>query len=604
MFGFFIAIYGGLAWPFVGPLFALIVGLYTFTYLAGNVHFGTLHPRGAVAVSSVAKYWVAVVASFRGQPKTEGELKRYPIAKRAFNLRQYLDEKTNSNVFVCGASGSGKSRLVNYLLQLYDDEVKDIFSFKPRDEYLDIGIPIVDMSAHLPDAFTHADDFVAAFLVTYSMTAQGITAASLSSLLHDLAKKSKSWPQFSRNLDDKMKEAAAKRNEIQRNALTFIDDNTKPLVSSESSTFKIPLDKSLVFDFSKLGENAKTFYAELVLRNLWRELTSEESTTKRIICVDEAHRLLGSFEKFHSIFVELAREVRAFGSLWTSSQNYGDIPDELAAQFQTTFIFTATKKDDLDALKAIDEKLSFAVTNMPEHLFTDARYKFIHDVVPELTLFWTPRKFERVYFDVETKTETSGKSGEQVPPDGEKVSKNADWPGFVLAELEQQPRYTLELARLAMAKFKVEKNEAKLRVSTAFETLKNEGRVAAMQYEQNGKTAILYYLVSAEMSQLHHYMTAQVSEILNSAGVKNKVISQEGHVSTADVAAKDFVVEIETGLGHDRGPLVQRINAADKRVYIVVPNSHVARKYKDFTSKKTSIMTLDEFRKSMLKVVE
>ncbi len=411
MIGFIFGMQSGFISGFYG--FVMLTGAFMITlpiafWLLAMASALRLNKRrtGVLAISAVAEYQIGMGSE--RMRRYETRIIRTPTWRPLnMDLKEYLDQKANHNVFVCGASGSGKSRLMNYLLQLYDDE-KYIFSFKPRDEYLDVGIEIVDMSKHLPNAFTNPDDFVAAFLITYSMSDTGITAASLSSLLTELAKGSRNWNDFEFNVNRRMASGAGS---IKRNALTFIADSAKQL-KSDLSGFELPEGKSLVFDFSKLNENAKTFYAELILRNLFRGLTTADESKKSIICVDEAHRLLGSLDRHHSIFFELAREIRTFGSLWTSSQNYTDLPASLVSQFQTAFFFAATAESDLSAFAAIDQKVAYAAVDMPKHCFSDARYPGVHDVVPELILDWEPKLHGRRDFECTDKPAAASGSGD------------------------------------------------------------------------------------------------------------------------------------------------------------------------------------------------
>lgn len=123
------------------------------------------------------------------------------------------------------------------------------------------------------------------------------------------------------------------------------------------------------------------------------------------MCVDEAHRLLRTFEKYESIYGEMSREIRAFGMLWTATQNYTDIPDHVRNQFATQFLFNTNHQDDLMALQSIDKKLSWACSSLPKHCFTDARYEWVHNVIPEFTLYYDTTDKARNYYEVQAEAE-------------------------------------------------------------------------------------------------------------------------------------------------------------------------------------------------------
>ena len=265
-----------------------------------------------------------------------------------------------------------------------------------------MGYKIVEASKALPNAFRDIEAFVNAFAITFPMTAIGITAQYIPVYLREIGKDSKDWKDFSQRLD---KAISSSKNQTQQSALLFVREHAKSLYND--ATHEVPeLDESVVFDFSSLNEDAKTFYAELILRQVWKDMT--ETGHKRnntLICVDEAHRLLRTFEKYESIYGEMSREIRAFGLLWTSTQNFTDIPDKVRNQFATQFLFNTNHQDDLVALRAIDEKLSWAASSLPKHCFTDARYEWIHNVVPEYTLFYKTEDKERNYYEAQTDAE-------------------------------------------------------------------------------------------------------------------------------------------------------------------------------------------------------
>lgn len=355
--------------------------------------------KGATAHSSVMQVNKQIYLG--NKTPIEKVTERRNIVEKSVNLKDYILNKPNRNVMIVGTSGQGKSKLTRYLLELFDNQ-KVIFSFKPNDEYLKMGYKIIETSKALPNAFRDIEAFVNAFAITFPMTAIGITAQYIPSYLREIGKEAKNWDDFSKRLD---RAISSTKNQTQMSALLYLREHMKSLYSDEIG--EVPeLDENVVFDFSSLNEDAKTFYAELILRQVWKDMTAPGKKRKDVImCVDEAHRLLRQFEKYESIYVEMSREIRAFGMLWTATQNYTDIPNHVRNQFATQFLFNTNHQDDLVALKAIDEKLSWSASSMPKHCFTDARYEWIHNVVPELTLYYETEDKARTYYEAQAKAE-------------------------------------------------------------------------------------------------------------------------------------------------------------------------------------------------------
>ncbi len=242
------------------------------------------------------------------------------------NFDEYIGRKGNPSVMICGRSGMDKSELMNVLL-LSAKEPKTVFSFKPNDAYLRMPCQVVDVSRHIPDPFQDADAFAIANALAFPANVRGITFSQVRALVKSTARQSKNWSEFRDNL----KHAERKGTDIQKEALALIEAQIGGLVVGEGS-FSVDLATDAVLDFSHLDESAKTFYAEIALRQIWSSLTSsisvQEKQKKTIIVIDEVHRLTQLYEtEARTIVDTLMRQVRQFGALYTATQNYSDIPD-------------------------------------------------------------------------------------------------------------------------------------------------------------------------------------------------------------------------------------------------------------------------------------
>jgi hypothetical protein len=400
----YVVVSGLLTMILFGILGQLLVGLGLWfiyvLYLTASLIATNHSVRKGATVRSAVKM-VNRQVYYGNKTPVDRIIERRDVPNKPLDLKNYIINKANRNVMIVGTAGQGKSKLTRYLLELFDNQ-KVIFSFKPNDEYLKMGYTIIETSKALPNAFRDIEAFVNAFAITFPMTTIGITAQYIPSYLREIGKESKNWDDFSKRLD---RAISSTKNQTQMSALLYLREHMKPLYSDSMS--EVPeLDENVVFDFSSLNEDAKTFYAELLLRQVWKDMTMRGKRGKDVIlCVDEAHRLLRTFEKYESIYGEMSREIRAFGMLWTATQNYTDIPSHVRNQFATQFLFNTNHQDDLVALRAIDEKLSWAASSMPKHCFTDARYEWVHQVIPEFSLFWEAEDKPRAYYEARAKAE-------------------------------------------------------------------------------------------------------------------------------------------------------------------------------------------------------
>jgi len=338
----------------------------------------TYRPRASVVEELVARPWNNKL-KVRGGVLTLEREKEFALTKIIpfkVDLKSYIHGKSNRNVFITGSSGQGKSKLTRYLLGLQTYQ-KLIFSFKPNDEHLRSGYATKDVSRSLPNPFSDSEAFVNAFVVAFPIGSIGIQASLVPTTLESLVKRCRNWNELKGKLDNELKNA---KDSNRRSALAFIQAHATRLFYDVGS-FAIGGD-SVVLDFSALNEDAKSFYAELVLRQIYADLEKQKRKDV-LICVDEAHRLTASqFGKYHSIIMEMSREIRDKGMLWITTQNYTDIPDSIRNQFATQFMFKTTSQNDLLALRAIEPLLSWTASSLPKHYFVDAQFPNIHSFIP------------------------------------------------------------------------------------------------------------------------------------------------------------------------------------------------------------------------------
>lgn len=503
------------------------------------------------------------------------------VPKRPIDLKRYIETATNSNLFITGRSGSGKSTLMCYTIDLFKDSNKIVFSFKANDEYLKLGIPILRIADFAGNPFADKEAFVQAFLVTYPMSSQGIIAASVPNLLRSLLKMCDSWEDFKEATSGAL--AATKADGITHSAYLFIEQKI-PDLELETSHWGMEGIGSIVFDFSGLNEAAKSFYAELYLRQMWRAIElGEEHLMKNIIIIDEAHRLLKSEA---TVFGEVARLIRSRGALWCGTQNYSDLPDYVRNQFAIQLLFSTNGEKDLRALKEINALLPFVATEIKDHHFTDAAARTLHDEIPIYTTDIPKREKSEENFV------KPAKPGDGDRPDEKKEGKpTKDYVTNILNMLTEEAAWPTKLARAIAKNDGIDLEKAKFAVSKALRKLQKDGLVGREHMKIGDKEVVLYYRRDSSMSGLHKYMVNELVKRLNEKGIPYTLPS--GREGEPDISTEKYDIEVETGLKNDLRTFAQRIANRSKETYIVVPNEVEEERYRKIDNAK--VVTLAQW---------
>lgn len=551
--------------------------------------------KGAVRRSSVMETHVVSPGKEAISSKQDSIVRnmRYKLVEKPVDLKNYILKKDNRNILICGTPGSGKSLLTRYLLELFNDYQKVIFNFKARDIYLQLGekYPIFKMKNAAPNPFSDSEAFTNAFMTTFHMNTTGIQGASVESLVRDNAKNTKTWNEFNEKL---IKNHRTTKDKNIQAAISYIQTQTVSLISKIA-----PVElgnNNIVFDFSGLNESQKTFYAELLLRQIWEEI-QKGTRNNLILCIDEAHRLTRSGH--YTIYREVAREIRAFGFLWTVTQFYTDM-NEASGFFDTQFVFKTTEKKDLDALNTIDPKLSWAVSSMPSHTFTDAGYgaNGLHYVVPEFILYYTPKDLSPKYIN---QVATPESEEQQVAE--QKI--NFDQEVWIIISKNGMD-YVYNIAKQIMVKYpnyvyinKKGKNDTrnyvKRKVYYVLQELKNNKLVE--KQEKTAKGIVIYAKKQKNMSSDHKYMEKEIISILKSKNIPILKVSKSGGHADPDIETPDLNIEIETGKKHSVKDLKDRLKITTKLTVIILPNDEVLQRYSKFKNKNVHVVSLENFDK-------
>ncbi len=535
--------------PFSVPLLAL-VALYALFWLA----VGRRPIKGGVYQDSVAyvpNRYTSTGALTRDSPEMA------KVYRKRMDFKAYIRDRNNRNLFITGRSGSGKSTLMRYLINLFPESSKTIFSFKAGDEYLKLGIPILRVADYAGNPFQDREAFVQAFLVTYPITSQGVVAASVQNLLRSILKRSNSWRSLHSNIEGEM--AKEKSGSVTSSAYAYILQKLADL-ELPSSASGLTATGSFVLDFSGLNEAAKSFYAELYLRQKWHEIeASAPEPMKHIMVIDEAHRLLKSEA---TIFGEVARLIRSKGALWCGTQNYSDLEPEVRNQFTMQLLFSTKSERDLRALKEINALLPFVAVELRDHYFTDVAMCNVRNSIPIYTTEISRLNDCKANY---IKAELPDVSVELPQP--EEVQ---DYTQKIMEMLNQEASWPNKLAKRLIEEESMDLGKAKFIVSKALQRLQKDGEVDRQMLPLGNIEVMLYYRKDPAMSGLHKFMEREVTKKLEAQSITYE-LAMTGE-DKPDIMTKNFDIEIETGLKHDISELARKLTNATKKTYIVVPS--------------------------------
>ena len=511
----------------------------------------------------------------------KGKFRRDECTARAIDLRDYIEHKGNRNVSITGVSGQGKSYLTIHLLSKFREKQRIIFSFKPDDHEVHLGIPVIDAKQCLPNPFRDINAFSEAYMTAFfsEKTSTGIQLQQTPAFLQEIASQSNDWKAFMKTITEKRKSAS--KNQIE--TLNAIEQNIKSLIIEDMGNVEIG-NESIVFDFSTLPtKQAQNFYAELMLRQIYRDM-EERKRKDVLICIDEAHRLTKSY---HTILDVMSREIRDKGMLWIITQNLIDIIPEMRANFGTKFTFRLGDAD-LQIL-SYNQLARFAVSVLQPRQFTDIEFPESQQFAPVLT--YIPDGTEHK----ESKRILATVKEDRMEEEAGGRGKDIDYKEEVLAILSERMSYATEMGKEISAKYGIDKDQAKLKIKSVLEELKNNNEIGRVKYVKDGKPIVMYYSRSPNLSNLHTGMQSQIIDILTENGVSINRVSTTGERGAFDIETDFFMVEIETGLKHSMEDLKERIAGTNLRVIIVVPNEELISKYTGL-GENVMVTTMDSFR--------
>ncbi|MDG7007901.1 MAG: ATP-binding protein, partial [Nitrososphaerota archaeon] len=470
-------------------------------------------------------------------------------------------------------------------------------SFKPNDAYLQLPYNVVDISRHTPDPFQDPDAFLMAYELANPANVRGIMLSEVSVLAKSLASKSRNWEEFRRNHKNAKKDAT----DIQKEALALIEGQIESLAVGEG-TFKIDLNADTVLDFSSLDESAKTFYAEIALRQIWESLAMGpvafaqygKTNVRLIIVIDELHRLMQVYGEFgvKSVTDTLLRMVRQFGGVYAATQNLTDVPDKLRNLFGTQFVFNTSSENDLEVIRKVEPGYAWVAKELGPYHFIDVTFRTGKEgIFPVFAAepVELPEK-ETVYSEPVSLAPSELR---------ERASATSSYEEAIRATLAGEDRVAspTSLADEFAENNGVETNVAKLHVSKALQDMLNNDELQRTKVEmpEDGRVNVLYFRRSANENEspLHRWMVERITEGCN----KDVVHVASSGEALPDVETGSRYVEAETGLKRRTDDLEERTArfGQAKPFIIVVPNSDVKETYRKLASDRVTIKTLYGF---------
>jgi polyhydroxyalkanoate synthesis regulator phasin len=446
---------------------------------------------------------------------------------------------------------------------------------------------VIDVSKHIPDPFQDADAFSIAYTLAFPANVRGITFSQVRAIVKSVARESKNWNEFKDNLKRTEKRAT----DIQKEALALIQAQIGGLVVGEGS-FSMDLAKDMVLDFSYLDESAKTFYAEIALRQIWSSLTGRlgaQEKRRTLIVIDEVHRLTQLYEmEARTIVDTLMRQVRQFGALYTATQNYSDIPDALRNQFATQLTFNTTSERDLEAIRKIDSAYVWIVKELRPHQFIDLTFRVGNGgIVPIFQADRIELPERQAQYDEPA----------NVAPVQQKAEDATDYESEILAILKKEPLHQTGIDRA----LGIEREDSRrLIVKKELKKLLDGDEIGRIRYLNSaGKEKVLYYIKDPNLSPIHDYMQKEAVSILTASGVQVSRSNATGDGSVPDTETPEFDIEIETGLKHSGADLQGRLSKSAKKVIILAPNYEEAGRYSRYASERVKVATMPELREAI-----
>jgi len=560
------------------------------------------------------------------------------IFKKGVTFKDIYKNKPNLNTFVCGSSGVGKTTACCTLLQtVFKDLPCLAFVFKGYDTTLSLPNFTCVNVAELPiNAFFDRDAFITAYSIAFPLSKAGVMASSIPTLLAEALKGCNSWAGLISRLEAMSEDK--RYSSLQKSAILDILSHVKTDLAPQyepkdlSNAWCWDFKSNVALDFSRLNEAQKSFFAELVLNQVWNTVI-KEGKRGFVLFVDEAHRILRVSQsgRFRSRLEEIARECRGFGGvLLVSSQNYSDLSPFVVNQFGTVFVFNSVMREDNIAFSTVSEGMRNLINELKPTLCIDFRGGSVWNVrvlrfrLPKLSpspiyvqidenLLKEVRletvkpitvkpKVEAVFETLPPEKSVKRAVGETLPS-----PKPIDYDRLkldVLRLLSDKASFVSQMGRDLANVYQKEANKLKVDIHVVLKDLVASGVVCKYPLRDRwGRLRVFYWLREKGESPFHKTLVDYVRSEL----VRHKI---ELFIETfnADLGfefkGKKIAVECETGLKEDLKPFrneVLRRFPKFNEVWVVVPTKGDKSRYLSVLGgvKNVFVLTLADLRSKL-----
>jgi hypothetical protein len=526
-----------------------------------------------------------------------------------------LAQKANRNVLIAGTSGEGKTTLLVHAARRIGLPVL-YFNFKPGDMFLRIGLPVLPAREVLPELNSlQPDDVVTAYMLAYWLEFKrgGVMASQIPTIIREALRDARTWDEFLGRL----------RNLEVRGFSRVLLDSLVSRFDHEIfsglrafTSWQWDFKTSCVIDFSSAAiEPQRIFWCEIMLRYLWRSLSQRRDFA---VVIDEAHHLTRTVENYSGIIDLLARQLRSLGAcLLIATQNFSDVPDSTANQFETQLIMKTTNEADLANLSRVMRNVGALVQAMLKYHFFDLRsapdqdgYVNVYALKPEFVPEPVPApevpaeiapKSRRL--EVEQRAEARATPIE-IKPDSHAKLDLKRVRREVLELLEDGAVYVSGIAREIATRHGLNAEHLKPDIHALLKGMVADGSVVCSELEdEKGQRLVFYWLRKKRESPFHRLMVDRAERLLEG------LPQTERH--GADLAClfegERVAVEVETGLKGDTTlkrsfsrQLAERLKLFD-RVWVVAPSRAQRRRFRVEGSqeRRVRVMTLKELEKQV-----
>lgn len=589
----------------------LAVLLHWYWFVLGVISVFSIREIFRIREKKMVGVWlVALCLDRHNEEKKRWDVIREDIRPpKPFDLEEHISSKHNDLISIFGEMGTGKSYLASYLswMKIKEQDEKVIVlspkTFPDGQEHDFFWIQKkYDVSKKIPNPFTpeRLPALVNSLQVCFVSQIRnlGITAVNIRPLLNKIVeKKPKSWQDVYNTIRELKREQP--KLEMALDTIRNIISQVDLPISEEVISF----DESCLLELGGFGENAhiqKEFFLELWCNIIFQQC-SRRGLRDVILCVDESHYLLKWAEQ-GSCLNYILRMGRLAFSLMLCSQHLSDVHKDLR-QTGSVFEFYTTHEDTFDYLKSVRPFMGDCLRLLRKNEFIDLKQEFdskdkigeilkVDDVRFEEFLSRAREQQENVVgvstmqqedIVITPENEVITNSPQKEKPSEKKFDRE-DVESSVVSTIEESPLGLWKNEVMRKVGFTDRDDARRATISKLFEKLAEDGKIRVEDYvtprlKKGLKPRRLWITGKNEdraETQLHRRGLEDCKDVFKI----EKLEFQEGKINQGfDFTLSFCHVEAETGFKKSLGEFDKKIDNADKKVIVILPNEQVRERY-------------------------